>query len=252
MILYRDGKGMFHSPWHAFVHEAIQGMQRHYAKDIPNQTVIEEKEAIAKLRKEIFSERLPEAISNTDTSIQTPVISILKPVQEWIDPNARKPGEHFRTWGARLRKRYMDLVVEDPGKPENLNDCKVLYNDLIQYDPLALPPSPTKSEAPPKVNMNKEDIHDLEAGPGPATQVNREKTINEEFRRLGEITEEQEKDLEFREQELGMAVKRRAVAVYKAKVSKSHPDNGSDIRKILESRRKQFKELLEKEFDKRG
>ena len=86
----KNTEGMFHSPWPAFVHEAIQGAQRHYAKDIPNQTVIEEKEAIAKLRKEIFPERLPEAISDTDTSIQTPVISIPKPIQEWIDPNARK------------------------------------------------------------------------------------------------------------------------------------------------------------------
>ena len=29
-----------------------------------------------------------------------------------------------------------------------------------------------------------------------------------------------------------------------------HPDNGSDVRKILESQRKSFRELLEKEFDK--
>jgi hypothetical protein len=77
--------------------------------------------------------------------------------------------------------------------------------------------------------------------------------INKEFERLGEITDEQERDLEFREQEeLGMALKRRAIAVHRAKVPRSHPDNGSDIRKFLESRRKQFRELLEKEFDKRG
>ncbi|CAG8696010.1 6610_t:CDS:2, partial [Gigaspora rosea] len=48
------------------------------------------------------------------------------------------------------------------------------------------------------------------------------------------------------------AVKRRAIAVHRAKVPKSYPDNGSDIRKMLESRRKQFREILEKEFDKRG
>ncbi|CAG8784846.1 16874_t:CDS:2, partial [Acaulospora morrowiae] len=45
-------------------------------------------------------------------------------------------------------------------------------------------------------------------------------------------------------------LKRRAVAVHIAKVSKFHPDNGSDIRKMLESQRKSFRELLEKEFDK--
>ena len=49
-----------------------------------------------------------------------------------------------------------------------------------------------------------------------------------------------------------MALRRKAIAIHHAKVPKSHPDNGSDIRKMLESRRKQFKEVLEKEFDKRG
>ena len=75
--------------------------------------------------------------------------------------------------------------------------------------------------------------------------------INKEFERLGEIKghKRSEKDLEFREQEeLGTAVKRRAVAIHRAKVPKSHPDNGSDIQKMLESRRKQFREILKKEF----
>ncbi|CAB4385979.1 unnamed protein product [Rhizophagus irregularis] len=83
--------------------------------------------------------------------------------------------------------------------------------------------------------------------------MHREKANNEEFRRLGEITDEQKRDLEFREQDdLGTAVKRRAIAVHRAKVPRSHPDNGSDIQKMLESRRKQFKKILEKEFDKCG
>ncbi|POG81606.1 hypothetical protein GLOIN_2v1763192 [Rhizophagus irregularis DAOM 181602=DAOM 197198] len=48
------------------------------------------------------------------------------------------------------------------------------------------------------------------------------------------------------------AVKRRAIAVHRAKVLKFHPDNSSDIRKMLKSKRKQqFREILEKEFDKR-
>ena len=94
---------------------------------------IDKKEAIAKLRKEIYQE------SNTEASVQIPVVSTPKHAQEWIDPNAWKPGEHFRTWEARLWKRCMDLVVEDPGKPKNLYDCKVLYYDLMQHDLLALP-----------------------------------------------------------------------------------------------------------------
>ncbi|CAG8828843.1 7281_t:CDS:2, partial [Racocetra persica] len=65
--------------------------------------------------------------------------------------------------------------------------------------------------------------------------------------------ERPKKDLEFREQEeLGMVVKTRAIAVHRAKVPKSHPDNGSDIRKMLESQRKRFRKILEKKFDKRG
>ncbi len=105
-------------------------------------------------------------------------------------------------------------------------NCQTLCHDLKQYDEEASRP-PTKEEY--------------------------EKYQMKEFRHLGEITNEQEKDLEFREQEeLGMALRRRAIAVHHAKVPKSHPDNGSDIRKMLESRRKQFKEVLEKEFNKRG
>ena len=38
--------------------------------------------------------------------------------------------------------------------------------------------------------------------------------------------------------------------MHHAKVPRSHPDNGSDIQKMLESQRKQFKKVLEKEFDK--
>jgi len=75
---------------------------------------------------------------------------------------------------------------------------------------------------------------------------------NEEFEHLSMITGDYEKNIIFREQNLGRALKRRAVAVHNAKVSKFHPDNGSDIRKMLESQRKPFRELLEKEFDKRG
>ena len=122
--------------------------------------------------------------------------------------------------------------------PTTLKDCQLLHHDLLQAD----------DEAFEKVQI------DPKADPGPASQANREKANNEEFRHLREITEEQqERNLEFREQEeLGMVLRKRAIAVHHAKVPKSHPDNGSDIRKMLESRRKQFKEVLEKEFNKRG
>ncbi|GES88081.1 hypothetical protein GLOIN_2v1778520 [Rhizophagus clarus] len=126
--------------------------------------------------------------------------------KNWISPNARKPREQIKTWGRRLQKRWkeLDLGVE----PIEANDL----DELEKY----------------------------EGSPGPKTQSFREgnkskNLINKEFERLGEIKgyKNSEKDLEFREQEeLGTAVKRRAVAVHHAKVPKSHPDNGSDIRKI--------------------
>ncbi|CAG8606839.1 1130_t:CDS:1 [Paraglomus occultum] len=86
----------------------------------------------------------------------------------------------------------------------------------------------------------------------PCKPIITENLLNEEFQRLANITGDYEKNLVFREQELGPALKRRAIAVYNANIPRYHPDNGSDVRKMLESQRKSFRELLEKEFDKRG
>ncbi|CAB4375949.1 unnamed protein product [Rhizophagus irregularis] len=171
--------------------------------------------------------------------------------EKWVNPNARKPREHLRTWGKRLVKRWEELGLGECNKVENLDDCLTLCHDLEQYDEDAVRPL-TKEEL-----EKYEKMSEPKAGSGPRTQVHRNDNksmnlINKEFERLGEITDEQERDLEFREQkELGTPLKRRAIAVHRAKVPRSHPDNRSDIRKMLESRRKQFKEILEKEFDKR-
>ncbi|CAJ0643177.1 6204_t:CDS:2 [Entrophospora sp. SA101] len=51
----------------------------------------------------------------------------------------------------------------------------------------------------------------------------------EEFQRLSNITEENGENIIFREQKLGTALKRRAVAVHNAKVPRFNPNNGSDI-----------------------
>ncbi|GBC04243.1 hypothetical protein RclHR1_05580028 [Rhizophagus clarus] len=132
--------------------------------------------------------------------------------------------------GARLQKHWkeLDLGVK-PIEANDLDSCKTLFHDLEQYDPEAVR------------SLTKEELEDSpEASPGPRTQAHRndksKNLINKEFERLGEITNEQERDLEFREQEkLGTALKRRAIAVHRAKVSRFHPDNGSDIQKFLES-----------------
>jgi hypothetical protein len=82
--------------------------------------------------------------------------------------------------------------------------------------------------------------------------ISPEDLVNKEFERLSIITGDREENMIFREQQLGPALKRRAVAVYNAKAPRYHPDNGSDIRKMLESQRKSFREILENEYDKRG
>ncbi|CAG8819731.1 8916_t:CDS:1, partial [Racocetra persica] len=122
---------------------------------------------------------------------------------------------------------WKELGLDECLKTKNLDDCITLCYDLKQYDPEVVRP-PTKEEL-------------------------KEEHEKRKLEKIKKRQERPEKDLEFREQEeLGMAVKRRAIAVHRAKVPKSYPDNRSDIRKMLESQRKQFSEILEKEFDKRG
>ena len=130
-----------------------------------------------------------------------------------------------------MQKRWkeLDLGVE-PFEANDLDGCLTLFHDLELNDPEA---------------VRLQTLKELksEGGPGPKTQSfrkgNKSKNlINKEFERLGEIKghEKSEKDLEFREQEeLETAVKRRAIVVHRAKVPKSHLDNGSDIQKMLES-----------------
>ncbi|CAG8756357.1 281_t:CDS:2, partial [Racocetra fulgida] len=155
------------------------------------------------------------------------------------------------TWGVRLQKRWKELDLGNELLEVNdLDGCKTLFHDLEQYDPNAVRP-PTLKELE---EYEKREIKNNKSSYSEASHQSKN-LINKEFERLGEIKEHEksEKDLEFREQEeLGTAVKRRAIAVHRAKVPKSHPDNRSDIRKMLESRRKQFREILEKEFDKHG
>ncbi|CAG8629124.1 8739_t:CDS:2 [Cetraspora pellucida] len=115
----------------------------------------------------------------------------------------------------------------------DLDSCKTLFHNLEQYDPNAVRP-PTLKELE---EYEKKEIKNNKSSYSEASHQSKN-LINKEFERLGEIKkhEKSEKDLEFREQEeLGTAVKRRAIAVHHAKVPKFHPDNGSDIRKMLES-----------------
>ena len=173
--------------------------------------------------------------------------------------------------GSRLRKRYKELYYEDWEQPRTLKACQVLYNTLFQIDeeafaniePIKLTEEERKFFDEPEIEIEnqisqpviesakKQVIDSPKAGPSSEIPLETDQT-NKEFERLSIITGDHEKNVVFREQNLGRALKRRAVAVHNAKVSKFHPDNGSDIRKMLKSQRKPFRELLEKEFNKRG
>ena len=59
--------------------------------------------------------------------------------KNWISPNARKPRERIKTWGARLQKRWneLDLGVK-PCEANDLDGCKTLFHDLELNDPEAV------------------------------------------------------------------------------------------------------------------
>ncbi|CAG8780617.1 34906_t:CDS:2, partial [Gigaspora margarita] len=169
----------------------------------------------------------------TDTSIQVPVqepvqvpIQTLvnqtpKSIQKYVDTNTKKPNETIRQWGSRLQKRFKKVIYEDFSQPQNLFQYKRLYDQLLQVDPKAY-----ISET----SLTKEEHKfEQEFFGEPETEIEVDQT-DKEFERLSMITRDNEKSIIFREQNIGPALKR----------------------KMLESQRKPFRELLEKEFDKRG
>src|SRR6266542_3409750 len=91
--------------------------------------------------------------------------------KNWVSPNARKPGEHYKTWGKRLVQKWKELDLGDHDMPENLHECHTLCHDLEQYDPDAVRP-PTLKELEKYSKLTPRE--DPEAGPGPATQAHRE------------------------------------------------------------------------------
>ncbi|GES95460.1 hypothetical protein GLOIN_2v1480811 [Rhizophagus clarus] len=104
--------------------------------------------------------------------------------KNWVSPNARKPGEHYKTWGKRLVQKWKELDLGEHDIPISLDDCLTLYHDLEQYDPEAVrQPTLKELEKYSKVSPRDEPSEvkqqdgqvDSEAGPGPATQANRKK-----------------------------------------------------------------------------
>jgi len=58
---------------------------------------------------------------------------------KWQDPNARQPGETVQQWGSRLRNKYIEVSGNNLGKIKTLRECQLIYHDLLQIDPDALP-----------------------------------------------------------------------------------------------------------------
>src|SRR5271170_7379364 len=73
-------------------------------------------------------EALPAPIHEPELQMQAPAPEAIvrnefisqEEANSWVNPNERKPGEHFRTWGARLLKRWNDLDLGEKDRPENL------------------------------------------------------------------------------------------------------------------------------------
>ncbi|CAB4392917.1 unnamed protein product [Rhizophagus irregularis] len=70
---------------------------------------------------------------------------------KYIDRHARKPREHLKTWGARLRQRWVDVTGEECVMPLNLKECQRLHHALLQADDVAF------EEIIPKEGEHSED-----------------------------------------------------------------------------------------------
>src|SRR5271154_7570981 len=124
----------------------------------------------------------------------------------WANPNERKPGKHFKTWGARLLKRWNDLDLGEKDRSENLRECGLLCHDLEQYDPKAtrLPTKEELEEDEKRSGKNTQvSEEDPEAGPGPSTQANREGLPS--FPQIKDQEDEEEFDIVFVEKKRNSA-----------------------------------------------
>jgi hypothetical protein len=88
--------------------------------------------------------QLAEPSESTHDSLEEPTIAqpqkliVEQPTEEkeWecIDRLARKPKEHMRTWGSRLRQRWYEITGEKRDLPVTEKACKLYHKDLLQID----------------------------------------------------------------------------------------------------------------------
>ncbi|CAG8706672.1 12897_t:CDS:2, partial [Ambispora leptoticha] len=115
-----------------------------------------------------------------------------------LDSNARKSGESVKQWGSRLRKRLKEVIYQDYPQPQNLFQCKHLYDQLLQVDPEAYvseKPLMEEEKCEEQGFFDEPEIEEAnlqhdpspmvqpeinpEAGPGPQTQAHREGRLTE-------------------------------------------------------------------------
>ena len=138
--------------------------------------------------------------------------------------NDRKPGETVKQWGSRLRKRIIYLSNKDHGQPKNLAECKSLYDELLQMDDEAYdyiePIKQTKEEqdffGEPEIEVESQVLQPIiepiktqviDSPKAKKVPLETDQT-NEKFERFSIITGDYEKNVVFREQNLGQALKR--------------------------------------------
>ena len=145
----------------------------------------------------------PTPVPETESQRGTPVLGrdyiTEEEAKNWVSPNARKPGEHYKTWGKRLVQKWKELDLGAHDMPENLHECKTLCHDLEQHDPDAIcPPTLKQLEKYNEVSPRE----DPEAGPGPSTQAHREGESIEVER------QDAQKDIHFEECSVGRDLER--------------------------------------------
>ncbi|GES95656.1 hypothetical protein GLOIN_2v1480811 [Rhizophagus clarus] len=110
--------------------------------------------------------------------------------QDAHDRNARKSGKHLRTWGARLRRRWIKVTGEECDLPKTLKECQRLHHDLLQADDEA----------------RENDQEDPEAGPGPSAQTHDLAPPAREG--LAPIPQDEVQDIHFEECPVGRDLER--------------------------------------------
>src|SRR3990170_8925552 len=112
----------------------------------------------------IIPQPVPESESQKSELVEGQDYITEEEAKNWVNPNARKSGEHYKTWGKRLVQKWKELDLGDHDMPVNLDDCLTLYHDLEQYDSDAVRP-PTLKELKKYSKLSPRE--DPKAGPGP-------------------------------------------------------------------------------------